>query len=79
MVDCADHGVVRPDFVSVERMPLAIRPLRQVGQDRMDMELGIERAARVVLKECVDQIAGLHRLRFAVLRDARFSEVLLDP
>ncbi|PAV68904.1 hypothetical protein WR25_26010 [Diploscapter pachys] len=79
VIDRADDGVVGPDAVGVERLPLAVGHAGHVGDDRVDVRLRVEGAARVVLEEGVDEVAGLdgHLLAADVL--AGLGEVLLDP
>src|SRR3546814_13627768 len=45
----------------------------------MDMTLGIESAARVVLEEGIDEISGLDRNLAALHIAPSFRETLLDP
>ncbi|MCY1170092.1 hypothetical protein D9M73_101530 [compost metagenome] len=79
VVDGADRRVAAPDLVGVERLPFAVWHLRQIGDDGMDMGLRVERAARVVLEQRIDQIAGLDRDLAALHILATLGEILLDP
>ena len=51
----------------------------EVGNDGMNMTLRIGGAARVMLKECVDKIAGSDRNIFAADMNAGFCEILFCP
>ena len=79
MVDRADDGVVGPDAVGMERLPFAVGHAGEVRHDRVDMGLGIERAARVVLEEGVEEVAGLDGDLLAADVLAGLGEVALDP
>ena len=79
MVDRADHAIVAPDLAIMERLPLAIGHAREIGDDGMDMRLGVEGPARVVLEEGIDEIAGPERDLLAVDILATLGEVGLDP
>ena len=79
MVDRADDGVAGPDAVGMERLPFAVRHAGQVGDDGVDMGLRIERAARVVLEEGVEEVAGLDGDLLAADVLAGLGKVAFDP
>src|SRR3546814_5824475 len=79
MRDRANDGVATPQLVGVQRLPFAPRHACEIGDHGMDMTLGIESAARVVLEEGIDEIAGLDRDLAALHIAPSFREILLDP
>ena len=79
VVELADGRVVLPDLAVPQRLPVAFEVAGEVGDDGMDMPLRIERAARVVGEQGIDQVAGLLRLTIAIaFVVARLSELLFD-
>src|SRR3546814_12187378 len=63
VIDRANDGVAAPQLVGVQGLPFAPRHACEIGDYGMDMTLGIESAARVVLEEGIDEISGLDRTR----------------
>ncbi|ANI80068.1 hypothetical protein EP837_03684 (plasmid) [Sphingobium sp. EP60837] len=68
-----------PDRAIVERLPFSVRHLGQVGDHRMDMALGIERPARVMLEQGIDEVAGPDRRLLPVYIFAALSKIGFDP
>src|SRR3546814_10703532 len=66
-------------LVGVQRLPIAPRHACESGDHGMDMTLGIESAARVVLEEGIVESAGLDRDLAALHIAPSFREILLDP
>jgi hypothetical protein len=80
VVGGADGGVVLPQLAVVEGLPDALGHPRHVGDDHMNMTLRIERTARVVLEQRIDEIAGPDRSTvLATLIASAFGKVLLHP
>jgi hypothetical protein len=61
MIDRADQRVLLVERVVAQRPPLPVGPLGRIGDHRVDVELGIVRAADVVREQRIDEIAGLQR------------------
>ena len=78
-IDRADHRVVTPDFAIVQRAPFTAWHPRHIRNDRMDMALRVERAARVVLEQCIDQVASPDRHVAAIYFLAPLGKVDLGP
>ena len=56
------------------------RSARDRGDDHVDVRLGIELAARVVLEHGIDEVARAHGLATAIaIVAARFGELLFRP
>ena len=80
IVGGTDCGVVLPQLPVVERAPGTICHAGHVGDDDVNMTLRIERSARIVLEECVDEVSRAHRLtRFGALVSTALGEILLYP
>ncbi len=79
VVDRADHGVVAPDLVGMERLPLAVGHLGQVGDHGVDVRLRVQRAAGVMLEQGENEVPGLHRHLAALDVLAALREVAFDP
>ena len=62
VVGRADGRVVLPQLLVVERLPCPVRHLGHVGDKDVDVALRIESAARVVLEQRIDEVAGSHRI-----------------
>jgi hypothetical protein len=79
VVELADRGVVLPDLAVPQRLPGALGIAGQVGDDGVDMPLRIERAARVMGEQGIDEVAGLLGLAAAAaLIVPALGELLLD-
>ena len=79
VIELADCRVVFPDLTVPQRLPIALEVAGQIGDDGVNMPLGIERAARVVGKQGINEVAGLLRLAAATaLVIAAFGILLLD-
>jgi hypothetical protein len=65
VIDAADGGIGAPDCAVEEGAPVAIGRLTDRSHHDMDMRLGIELAAGVMLEHGPDEIARPHRLAIA--------------
>src|SRR3546814_16470955 len=61
VIDRANDGVAAPQLVGVQGLPFAPRHACAIGDYGMDMTLGIESGARVVLAEGIDEIRSGER------------------
>ena len=79
MVELADRRIVLPDLTVPQCLPIALEIAGEVCDHGMDMALRIERAARVMGKEGIDEIAGPLGLAVAAaFVIAGLGELLLD-
>ena len=80
VVGCTDDRIVFPKLAIMERLPSTVRHAGEVGDDDMDVALGVEGPARVMREHSVDEITGSHRFaRLCSLIGSPFSKLLLDP
>lgn len=74
-----ERGIELPQAIVLERSPLAVLPLRDVGDDRVEVEIGLLVAVGVMLEQADSEIACRLSDHLALLDYPGLGRVLFGP
>ena len=77
--DSIERGVELPEPVILERTPLPVLALRDIGDDRVEMEVRLLVAVGVVLEQADRKVPGGLRYDLAFLHHPGLGRILLSP